>query len=208
MSEKLFSIFLTALFVVLFAMPSLIKVAKLKNLVDSPTEDRKMHRWSIPTLGGVVIFGAIVFSYTLWFPVEYDFIDGTVVNFKFLIASLILLFFVGVKDDVIGTAPIKKLIAHIIVAFILVVMANLRIESMHGIFWEPPAGVSGAVIGMNVAPQAPAKYGRASHISRLIFAHVAPYSPIFHAVFPHISHISHLLLAVECCAVAVQLLPA
>ena len=85
--------FLTSLFVVLFAMPSLIKVAKLKNLVDSPNEARKMHRWSIPTLGGVVIFGAIVFSYTLWFPVDYDFIDGTVVNFKFLMASLILLFF-------------------------------------------------------------------------------------------------------------------
>ena len=115
-------------------MPSLIKVAKLKNLVDSPTEDRKMHRWSIPTLGGVVIFGAIVFSYSLWFPVEYNFINGAVVNFKFLISSLILLFFVGVKDDIIGTAPIKKLIAHIIVAFILVVMANLKIESMHGIF--------------------------------------------------------------------------
>ncbi len=126
--------FLTAFFVVLFAMPSLIKVAKLKNLVDSPTEDRKMHRWSIPTLGGVVIFGAIVFSYSLWFPVEYNFINGAVVNFKFLISSLILLFFVGVKDDIIGTAPIKKLIAHIIVAFILVVMANLKIESMHGIF--------------------------------------------------------------------------
>ena len=118
--------FLTAFLVVIFAMPSLIKVAKLKNLVDSPTEDRKMHRWSIPTLGSVVIFGAIVFSYTLWFPVEYDFINGAIVNFKFLIASLILLFFVGVKDDIIGTAPIKKLIAHIIVAFILVVMANLK----------------------------------------------------------------------------------
>ena len=38
------------------------------------------------------------------------------------------------KDDIIGTAPVKKLIAHIIVAFILVVMADLRIESMHGIF--------------------------------------------------------------------------
>ena len=56
------------------------------------------------------------------------------VNYKFLISSLILLFFVGVKDDIIGTAPVKKLIAHIIVAFILVVMADLRIESMHGIF--------------------------------------------------------------------------
>ena len=42
-------------------------------------------------------------------------------------------------------------------------------ESMHGIFWEPPPGVSGAVIGMNVAPQAPSKYGRASHISRLVY---------------------------------------
>jgi len=115
-------------------MPSLIKVAKLKNLVDSPLEDRKMHRWSIPTLGGVVIFGAIVFSYSLWFPENYDFIDGMLVNFKFLISSLILLFFVGVKDDIIGTAPVKKLIAHIIVAFILVVMAGLRIESMQGIF--------------------------------------------------------------------------
>ena len=115
-------------------MPSLIKVAKLKNLVDSPLEDRKMHRWSIPTLGGVVIFGAIVFSYSLWFPEKYDFIDGMLVNYKFLISSLILLFFVGVKDDIIGTAPVKKLIAHIIVAFILVVMADLRIESMHGIF--------------------------------------------------------------------------
>ena len=114
-------------------MPSLIKVAKLKNLVDSPLEDRKMHRWSIPTLGGVVIFGAIVFSYSLWFPEKYDFIDGMLVNFKFLISSLILLFFVGVKDDIIGTAPVKKLIAHIIVAFILVVMAGLRIESMQGI---------------------------------------------------------------------------
>ena len=57
--------FLTAFLVVLFSMPSLIKVAKLKNLVDTPMEDRKMHRWSIPTLGGVVIFGALIFSYTL-----------------------------------------------------------------------------------------------------------------------------------------------
>ena len=40
----------------------------------------------------------------------------------------------GVKDDIIGTAPVKKLIAHIIVGFILVVMADIRILSMHGIF--------------------------------------------------------------------------
>jgi UDP-GlcNAc:undecaprenyl-phosphate/decaprenyl-phosphate GlcNAc-1-phosphate transferase len=126
--------FLTAFFVVMISMPSLIKVAKLKHLVDSPSEERKMHRWSIPTLGGVVIFGAIVFSYSLWFP-NNTFESKDIINdFKHVISCLILLFFIGIKDDIIGTAPIKKLIAHIIVAFILVIMADIRIESMHGIF--------------------------------------------------------------------------
>ena len=126
--------FVTSFIVVLFSMPSLIKVAKLKNLVDTPSEERKMHRWSIPTLGGVVIFGASIFSYALWFPEEYDHIPGMLLNFKYAIACLLVLFFVGVKDDIIGTAPLKKLIAHVVVGFILVIMADIRILSMHGIF--------------------------------------------------------------------------
>ena len=126
--------FLTSFFVVLLATPSLIKVAKLKHLVDEPSEDRKLHTRSIPTIGGITIFGAIIFSYALWFPDEFSYIDKTLVNFKAVIASLILLFFVGVKDDIIGTAPMKKLAAHFIVGFIIVIMADIRIESMHHIF--------------------------------------------------------------------------
>lgn len=126
--------FLTAFFVVLMSIPSLIKVAKLKHLVDEPSEERKLHSRSIPTIGGIVIFGAIVFSYALWFPEEYDHLPHMLTNFKHLIAVLILLFFVGVKDDIIGTAPMKKLIAHMIVGFILVVLADIRITSMHGLF--------------------------------------------------------------------------
>lgn len=126
--------FLTAFFVVLLAIPSLIKVAKLKHLVDEPSEERKLHSRSIPTIGGIVIFGAIVFSYSLWFPEEYDHLPHMLTNFKHLIAILILLFFVGVKDDIIGTAPLKKLIAHMIVGFILVILADIRITSMHGLF--------------------------------------------------------------------------
>lgn len=126
--------FLTSFFVVLLATPSLIKVAKLKHLVDEPTEGRKLHTRSIPTIGGITIFGAIIFSYALWFPDQFSYIDKTLVNFKTVIASLILLFFVGVKDDIIGTAPMKKLAAHFIVGFIIVIMADIRIESMHNIF--------------------------------------------------------------------------
>ena len=55
--------FISAFMVVFLATPSLIKVAKLKHLVDEPKEQRKMHGWSIPTIGGIVIFGSIIFSY-------------------------------------------------------------------------------------------------------------------------------------------------
>ncbi len=126
--------FLTSFFVVLLATPSLIKVAKLKHLVDEPSEDRKLHTRSVPTIGGITIFGGVLFSYALWFPDQFNYIDGTLVNFKTVIASLILLFFVGIKDDIIGTAPMKKLAAHFIVGFIIVIMADIRIESMHTIF--------------------------------------------------------------------------
>lgn len=126
--------FITSFLVVIFSTPALIKVAKLKHLVDEPKEIRKSHRWSIPTIGGIVIFGSILFSYSLWFPDEYSHISGMLVNFKYIIASLILLFFVGIKDDIIGTATLKKFISHLIVAYILVVMGNLRILNFNGLF--------------------------------------------------------------------------
>lgn len=129
--------FVTSFFVVLLATPSLIKVAKLKHLVDEPGEDRKVHRKRIPTIGGIIIFSSILFAYTLWFPDANSSIyslSADLRDFKYIIASLIILFFVGVKDDIIGTAPVKKLLAHMLVAFILVMMAEIRITSMYGLF--------------------------------------------------------------------------
>lgn len=136
--------FITAFFVVLLATPSLIKVAKLKHLVDLPGDERKLHKRSVPTIGGIIIFSAIFFSYALWFRDYSLFVPTTkaaiaqmaqdVSDFKYLISILIILFFVGIKDDIIGTAPMKKLMAHFIVGFILVMMAGMKITGMHGLF--------------------------------------------------------------------------
>jgi UDP-GlcNAc:undecaprenyl-phosphate/decaprenyl-phosphate GlcNAc-1-phosphate transferase len=126
--------FITAFFIVFISTPSLIKVAKLKHLVDEPGEARKLHKRSIPTLGGIIIFAATIFSFSLWFPTESKSIVKDISDYKHIISSLLILFFIGVKDDIIGTAPMKKLIGHIVVSFILVMMADIRIEQMHGIF--------------------------------------------------------------------------
>ena len=52
--------FNTSFMVVLIATPALIKVAKMKHLVDEPGEARKLHRRSVPTLGGVMIFAGTI----------------------------------------------------------------------------------------------------------------------------------------------------
>ncbi len=149
--------FFTAFVVVLFTMPSLIKVARIKHLVDEPGDARKVHRRSVPTIGGIIIFAAILFSYSLWFPQAsssgvqlegykalYNDMGAAYKDFKFVIAAMVLLFFIGVKDDIIGFSPVKKLVGHMVVGYILVVMGGIRLHDMHGILgiYELPHEIS------------------------------------------------------------------
>ena len=150
--ELLLLTFFTAFGVVLFATPSLIKVAILKRLFDEPTETRKLHKRVIPTVGGIILFAGTFFAFVLWFPSDnllnidvgdshylknalmLEVTKSALSDFKYILASVFVLFFVGVKDDIIGTSPIKRLAAHILVALIIVLMADIRVKSMHGIF--------------------------------------------------------------------------
>ncbi|MFI5150608.1 MAG: glycosyltransferase family 4 protein [Bacteroidia bacterium] len=130
--------FFTAFIVVLLSTPALIKVAILKRLFDEPGDERKLHKRMVPTIGGIIIFAGTIFAFSLWFPSEkiddLKMLQSSVKDFKYVISTVLILFFVGVKDDIIGTAPIKKLVAHVIVGMILVQMAEIKLTSMHGIF--------------------------------------------------------------------------
>ncbi|MFT4755798.1 MAG: UDP-GlcNAc:undecaprenyl-phosphate GlcNAc-1-phosphate transferase [Vicingaceae bacterium] len=115
-------------FIVLLSTPSFIKVAQLKHLFDDPNESRKLHTKSIPSMGGVMIFAGTLFSFMICYPSE------DIGYVKFLIPSILVMFFIGIKDDIIGTAAAKKLLGHLLVAFIMTLMADIRITSLYGIF--------------------------------------------------------------------------
>lgn len=131
-------VFITSFAVVLYCTPALIKVAVLKRLIDMPTEDRKIHKRAVPTIGGIIIYAATLFSFSLWYNIddlhEFSQIYESVKEFKILVATSLVLFFVGVKDDIIGTSPVKKLFANILVGLILVIMGDIRITGLHGVF--------------------------------------------------------------------------
>ena len=119
---------LTSFIIVLLSTPSFIKIAHIKHLFDDPSEERKIHTRKVPLMGGMMIFAGTLFSFLLWLPINEM---GVI---KYLVPSLLIMFFVGMKDDIIGTAPVKKLAAHLVVAFIMVLMANVRLTSLHGLF--------------------------------------------------------------------------
>lgn len=131
-------VFITAFVVVLYSTPALIKVAVLKRLIDLPTEERKVHKRAVPTIGGIIIYAATLFSFTLWYNVketnDFTILYESIREFHIIVATSLVLFFVGVKDDIIGTSPVKKLFANILVGLILVLMGEIQIRGLHGVF--------------------------------------------------------------------------
>ncbi len=139
--REILGCFLTAFFLVLVATPSLIKVAKLKHLVDEPGDARKLHRRSVPTIGGIMIFAGTIIGYSLWFPSKEGWVFGNnyfpieaLNEFKYLVACMFILFFLGLKDDIVGVSPSKKLMIHLLVGFIIVYVADIRITQFWGLF--------------------------------------------------------------------------
>ena len=115
-----FSAFVCAIFT-----PIVVKIAKAKGLVDKPNE-RTSHNGAVPLLGGVAIFAGIIIAASLFVPEE------SVEKFRFLLAAVVILFFVGQKDDIVGISWKNKLIAQILSACILVFLADIRITTLHG----------------------------------------------------------------------------
>ena len=119
--------FITAFTLTYFAIPPIIRVALKKELYDVPVA-RSSHTKVTPRLGGVAIFAGTIFSIMLWTP--FSRYGG---DLQFVLCAFILIFLVGVKDDIDAIAPSKKLVVEILAAVILTFKAGVRISSLHGV---------------------------------------------------------------------------
>ncbi|MEQ1552537.1 MAG: MraY family glycosyltransferase [Ferruginibacter sp.] len=110
-----------------FAIPIIIGIAKSKKLFDEPDE-RKVHKAIIPTIGGVGIFAGFIIGLLMCVP-EFA-IDAN--KLKYFAAAIIVIFFLGLKDDLVILSASKKLIGQIIAAGIIIRFGNVYIDNMHG----------------------------------------------------------------------------
>jgi UDP-N-acetylmuramyl pentapeptide phosphotransferase/UDP-N-acetylglucosamine-1-phosphate transferase len=113
-------------FIITFAaIPIIIQVSNAKKLFDHPDE-RKIHISPIPSLGGLGIFAgfilACLFTISLY----------NAPDFQYFYAATLVIFFLGLKDDILVLSPMKKFIGQMLAAFLIVYKGGLVIHSMHG----------------------------------------------------------------------------
>lgn len=132
------SIVTLAYLLVRFSIPSIIHAANKHRLFDSVDLHRKEHKENISRLGGIGLFCGFTITVLLF---------ATTVHYhqaNFLIASSILLFALGIKDDIYGVSASTKFALQIVVSIILVVLGDFRLSSLYGVFniWDvhPIAG--------------------------------------------------------------------
>ncbi len=109
------------------SIPPIVRVSKAKHLFDE-IDKRKVHKSRIPCLGGVAIFIGLSISLLLTIN-GFDFM-----KMKYLLAGVIMVFFIGLKDDIMVISAYKKLLVQIAAALIITVLGGYRFTNLHGMF--------------------------------------------------------------------------
>jgi len=117
-----------SMLITLIAIPSILHVARARHLYDDLGHFRKQHDHGIPRLGGVAIF--ISFTITI---LLFSYMDKSF-TISYLLISAIIMFAMGLKDDLSGVHSSTKFFIQFIVSLILVVLGNIRLTSMYGVF--------------------------------------------------------------------------
>ena len=126
MTSLIFSA-VTSFTIAFLTLPVIIRYSASKNLVDIPGR-RKIHKRVTPTMGGIAIFIGFIISLIIWIN------SSDLKTLRYFIISLLVIFFVGVRDDLMSLRPTTKLAAQVFIALILVIYFDLRFHSLFGLF--------------------------------------------------------------------------
>jgi len=117
--------FLLTVAITVISIPTIVKVARLKQLVDIPN-GRTSHKGMVPSLGGFAIFVAISIGLLAFVNFQAS------PSVQYLLVGLLIIFFLGLKDDILVLDPYKKLLGQIAAAALVVFIGGVQFTSLHG----------------------------------------------------------------------------
>lgn len=123
----LIAIGLLAFYISFRSFGPIMTIAKEKHLMDEP-DSRSVHSVNVPTLGGIGIFISLILVISL---------AGSILNSRNLLimaGAITLLFFLGLKDDLLVLSPRKKFLGQLLASFLLVTITDIRIIGFSNMF--------------------------------------------------------------------------
>ena len=110
-------------FVISFLLfPVLIKLLTKWELYDSEKEHR-IHESFKPSMGGIVIYLGLILALVITLPFQEW------ITQKYVFVAVTLMFMIGLRDDVLGLSPTKKLVSQLLPISILVIFGNVFITT-------------------------------------------------------------------------------
>ena len=122
-------------------IPRVLILSHRKRLFDMPDE-RKMHQMPVPRLGGITFLPILLMSITLvmglWVMMGHSYhvadLPLAVIRFLLLFVGMMMLYLVGVVDDLIGVSYKAKFLVQIACAF-LFPLSGLWLHDLSGLFF-------------------------------------------------------------------------
>ena len=118
---------ITSFVIAFLIVPVIIKYSLAKNLVDIPGR-RKIHKKVTPSMGGIAIFIGFFISSLIWLDIQ------GLGYIKFILVALFVIFFIGVRDDLVPLRAMVKLVGQLMAASLLIFLFDLRIKTFYGLF--------------------------------------------------------------------------
>lgn len=136
MYSTLWITFLTALALSLLMSPLAIKLAPKIGAIDVPKDGRRMHTKAMPRFGGLAIFAGSTVSMMIFLSFDPKIIT--------IIAGGVLIYILGITDDIKHLSPKVKFLGEMVVAVIMYVN-GIRIEFITNFFGEGNSQLGAAV---------------------------------------------------------------
>lgn len=108
-------------------LPSVIRIALNKGLVANPIA-RSSHEEATPCIGGVPIFIGIMFTTLLLTPY------GQWHQLQFILSAIVIVFLVGIKDDIENLSALYKMVGILVSITILITRGEVQLDQMYGLF--------------------------------------------------------------------------
>ena len=118
---------LTAFFFGFLVTPIVIFFFKKNNVLEAPG-GRKIHNGFVPSMGGIAIILATFIGLATWLSLEQ------LSMVRYLLIALALMFTLGLRDDLVELTALQKLAGQCVAAFLVVVMADIRLTGFYGCF--------------------------------------------------------------------------